>query len=169
MLFEVLTMQRSKRFIIQAVAFFLVFLFLYSILDHLNMPYPEMIAEFGFFLVLGNIVLNIVMSLLSAALLNLSYGLVKLTGKEGKGSFLSFVSVIFGMLTYGCTPCVITFLSMIGISFFVIVLPLAGLPYKFVSLGLLVLGGLWLIYEIKHVKCKIKPKKADGEEHGSIT
>ena len=64
-------------------------------------------------------------------------------------------SVLFGILTYGCTSCVIAFLSVIGITFAVAVLPLAGLPYKLISLGLLIVGFVWLIKEIKTSKCKI--------------
>lgn len=164
MMTQVLAMQRQKRFVIQAIAFFIVFLGLYTLLDFLNSPYAEMKATYGLVLVIGNVLLNIVMASISMVLLNLSSALVKLTGKEGKGTFMSAISVFFGMLTYGCTPCVITFFAMIGISFSVVALPLAGLPYKFISLGLLLLGALWLIYEINHVKCKIKPQRKQNTD-----
>lgn len=152
----ILSMQKEKRFIIQGLIMFALFMILYFMLDKLNMDYSQMIADYGWYLVIINIFMNVFMSLLSAFMWNVSSGLVKLTGKEGKGSFLSGIAYIFGMLTYGCTPCVIAFLSVIGLTFSVAVLPLAGLPYKFVSLGLLVLGLLWLIYETNHVKCKVK-------------
>ncbi len=54
---------------------------------------------------------------------------------------MGILSVIFGIFTYGCTPpCVISFLAVFGISFSVIALPFAGLPYKLISLALLFLG-----------------------------
>lgn len=152
----ILSMQKEKKFIIQGIIVFVLFSVLYFLLDHLNIGYAEMIATYGLYLVLLNIFLNIIMAFLSAFMWNVSTGLVKLTGREGKGSFLSGIAYIFGILTYGCTPCVIALFSTIGLTFSVAILPLAGLPYKFMALGLLVLGLMWLIYETNHVKCKIK-------------
>lgn len=125
-------------------------------LDFLNIGYSEMISDYGFYLVIINVVVNLMMATLSAFMWNVSSGLVELTGKEGKGSFASGFAYIFGLLTYGCTPCVIALFSTIGLTFSVAVLPLAGLPYKFIAFGLLILGLLWLIYESNHIKCKVK-------------
>jgi hypothetical protein len=149
-------MQKEKRYIIQGVIVFSVFLIMYFVLDSLNIGYSEIINTYGIYLAVINILLNIVMAFTSAFMWNISTALVKLTGKEGKGSFFSGIAYIFGMLTYGCTPCVIALFSTIGLTFTVAVLPLAGLPYKFIALGLLLLGFLWLRYEANHVKCKIK-------------
>lgn len=151
----ILSMQKDKKYIIQGMIVFTVFLGLYTLLDSLNIGYVAMINEYGLFLVIGNIILNVIMAFISAFMWNVSTALVKLTGKEGKGSFMSGLAVIFGMLTYGCTPCVIAFFSTIGITFAVAALPLAGLPYKLLALLLLVLGFIWLRYEANHVKCKI--------------
>lgn len=152
----IISMQKEKRYIIQGVIVFSVFLIMYFVLDSLNIGYSEIINTYGIYLAVINIFLNIVMAFTSAFMWNISTALVKLTGKEGKGSFFSGIAYIFGMLTYGCTPCVIALFSTIGLTFTVAVLPLAGLPYKFIALGLLVLGFLWLRYEANHVKCKIK-------------
>ncbi|XFA98534.1 hypothetical protein ACAG96_06635 [Candidatus Izemoplasma sp. B36] len=152
----ILSMQKQKKYIIQGVITFIVFMVLYFVLDFLNMTYNEMIIEYGLFLVVVNIILNIIMSALSAFMWNVSTGLVKLTGREGKGSMLSGLAYLFGLLTYGCTPCVIALFATIGITFSVAALPLAGLPYKFLALVILGLGLVWLIYEANHVKCKVK-------------
>jgi len=152
----ILAMQKEKKYIIQGVIVFILFMVLYFTLDSLNIGYRNMIDDFGVYLVVVNVVLNIIMSLTSAFMWNVSTGLVKLTGKEGKGSFFSGIAYVFGLLTYGCTPCVIALFSTIGLTFSVAILPLAGLPYKFIALALLALGLLWLIYETNHVKCKIK-------------
>ncbi len=156
MLKTIWKMQKTKRFIIQGIIIFIIFIGLYFLLDYLNMPYTEMQAEFGGILVATNIVLNFILAFISTMMMNFSTALVKFNGKEGKGTFLSGLALFFGMLTYGCTPCVVAFFSTIGISFFVLVLPLAGLPYKFISLGILILGSIWLAHEIQHAKCKIK-------------
>jgi len=152
----ILSMQKEKKYIVQGIIVFLVFIGLYTLLDQLNIGYGGMIDEYGSLLVVGNIILNIVMAFISAFMWNVSTALVKLTGKEGKGSFMSGFAVFFGMLTYGCTPCVIALFSTIGITFAVAVLPLAGFPYKLLALLLLILGFFWLKYETNHVKCKIK-------------
>lgn len=152
----ILSMQKEKKYIIQGLIVFIVFMVLYTLLDFLNIGYDGMLEEYGILLVIGNVLLNITMAFISAFMWNVSTGLVKLTGKEGKGSFVSSFAVIFGMLTYGCTPCVIALFSTIGITFAVAVLPLAGLPYKLLALVLLIIGFFWLKYEANHVKCKVK-------------
>ena len=155
MFLTILSMQKERKYIIQGVIVFLLFITLYTVLDYLNIGYELMIEEYGIFLVIGNIFLNILMAFISAFMWNISTALVKLTGKEGKGSFMSGLAVIFGMLTYGCTSCVIAFFSTIGITFAIAALPLAGLPYKLLALVLLIIGFFWLKYETNHVKCKI--------------
>ena len=157
MLSTVLQMQKDKKYLIYGLSFFAVYLVLYTVLDTLNGGYQLMQENFGLWLVVLNIFMNVIMSALSAVMMNLSTAFVKLSGKEGKGSFFSSFAVLFGMLTYGCTSCVIAFFAVIGVTFSVIALPLAGFPYKVLALLLLVVGAVWLIAEIKRGKCKIKP------------
>lgn len=140
---------------LQGFAFFAFFMVIYTMIDGFNLSYPAMQEQYGSYLVAINILLNFMMALLSAMLLNLSTAMAALKGKESKGSNLSFVSVLFGILTYGCTPCVIAFFASVGIAFSVIALPLAGLPYKLISLLLIVIGILWTIREIKFGQCKV--------------
>ncbi len=150
------SMQKEKKYLIQGIIIFTLFFALYILLDHLNIGYAQMIQDYGIYLVIANIILNIIMAFISALMWNISTAMVKITGKEGKGTFMSGFAFLFGMLTYGCTPCVIAFFSTIGLTFAVAVLPLAGLPYKFIALLLLVLGFFWLKYETNHIKCKVK-------------
>jgi hypothetical protein len=160
MIQEAFTRLRHKKNILQAVIFGLVFLFIYGMIDDLNMPYANMIQEYGLLLVILNISLNVLMASGSALMLSLSTIMAQLKGKESVGPNLSFISVLFGILTYGCTPCVIAFFSSIGIAFSVVALPYAGLPYKFISLGLILMGILWTLWEIKNGKCKVKNPKS---------
>ena len=151
-----LNMLKTKKYIIQYLLFLAAFIFIYFLIDYLNMSYRDMISSFGLYLVVINITLNIIMAILSAGLMHLSTAMVEINGKEGKGSSLGFISVLFGILTYGCTSCVISFFASIGIAFSVIALPLAGLPYKFISLFLIVIGIYFIRHQINHAKCKIK-------------
>jgi hypothetical protein len=146
----------KKKYIIQGALFFAVFMIIYTIIDSLNMSYTEMLETYGLYLVIINIGLNIIMSLLSAFLMHLSTSMIELKTSADKGSTLGFISILFGILTYGCTSCVIAFFASIGIAFSVIALPLAGLPYKLISLLLIVLGILFVRYELEHSKCKVK-------------
>lgn len=152
----ILSMQKEKKYLIQGIIVFTLFFGLYVLLDQLNIGYSAMIQDYGLLLVIGNLLLNVIMAGISALMWNISTAMVKITGKEGKGTFMSGFAFLFGMLTYGCTPCVIAFFSTIGLTFAVAVLPLAGLPYKLIALLLLILGFIWLRHETNHIKCKIK-------------
>lgn len=153
---EILRMQKEKKYIIRGLIIFVLFSVLYFILDGLNMDYDMMINDYGMYLVVINVFLNLLMAFISAFMWNVSTALVKLTGREGKGTAMSGIAYFFGLLTYGCTPCVVALFSTIGLTFTVAVLPLAGLPYKLIALVLLIIGFFWLKYESNHVKCKIK-------------
>ena len=156
MLEEAYKLLKTKKYVIQASAFTLLFMVMYTLIDSFNMSYSLMGRTYGTYLVVINILLNLVMAGLSALLMNLSSAMVLLKGKDSVGSNMSFVSILFGIFTYGCTPCVIAFFANIGITFSVFVLPLAGLPYKLVSLLLIGIGLWWTIREIDKGVCKVK-------------
>lgn len=155
MIAEAIKLLKTRKLMVQGLLFFAFFMILYTMIDGFNLSYAAMSQEYGSYLVVTNIALNIAMASLSALLLNLSTAMASLKGKDSKGSNLSFVSVLFGILTYGCTPCVIAFFASVGIAFSVIALPLAGLPYKLISLLLIVIGILWTLREIKSGQCKV--------------
>ncbi len=156
MLSTVIQMQKQKKYILSGFLFFAVFITIYYLLDYLNGGYQEMISDYGLILVIVNIVLNVTMAIISSTMMNFSSAFLSLSGKEGKGTFFGNIAVFFGMLTYGCTSCVISFFATIGITLSVAVLPLAGLPYKLISFLILIIGFVWLVFEIKKGKCKIK-------------
>jgi hypothetical protein len=156
MVSEAVKLMKTKKLLLQGLAFFAFFMVIYTMIDGFNLSYSSMIQQYGLYLVVINIFLNLTMAALSALLLNLSTAMATLKGKESSGSNLSFVSVLFGILTYGCTPCVIAFFASVGIAFSVIALPLAGLPYKLISLLLIIIGILWTLREIKYGQCKVK-------------
>lgn len=156
---EAIKLQKTPKYFIQGLIFFALFMIIFTVLDGLNMTYGEMEGEFGLYLVILNIATNILMSLGSALLMNLSTAMVVLKGKEGKSSTFGSLSVLFGILTYGCTSCVIAFFASIGITFSVIALPFAGYPYKLISLLLISIGLYWMYREIEHGKCNVNLSK----------
>lgn len=142
---------KERKYKIQALVFFLLLMLIYFLLDYLNMPYPSMKSEYGIYLVLINILLNIIMAGFSSILIVASEMMVKAT----KASSLGFWAIIFGLFTYGCTTCLIALFTNIGIVLFVIVLPFAGLPYKLISLVLILLGMYLTLRQFKK-GCKVK-------------
>ncbi len=155
MYLEALKLQKTKKYLIQGTLFFLLFMLIYTIVDSLNMSYGEMTNDFGLYLPILNIFTNVLMAFLSAMLMNLSTAMVTLKGREGVASNVGFLSVLFGILTYGCTGCVIAFFASVGIAFSVIALPLAGFPYKLIAVLLILAGHLLMYREIEHGKCKV--------------
>ncbi|NLW15671.1 MAG: hypothetical protein GX038_05380 [Erysipelothrix sp.] len=140
----------------EGIIFFLFFLLLFTIIDYLNMSYSEMMNTYSKLLVGINISLNVIMALGSAFLMILSSVMIKIKGIEPKGTNMGVISILFGTLTYGCTPCVIALFANFGITFSVIALPFAGLPYKFMTLGLVAIGIAWSLYDINRGACKVK-------------
>ena len=152
----ILSELKKKNYLLIFTFFFLIFISIYTLIDSFNMRYQAMRVEYGLYLVVINIALNIVMASLSALMISMSIAFLRFSGRDHNSTLLSGVSVLFGILTYGCTPCVIAFFAVFGITFSVAVLPLAGLPYKLISLLIIIIGLIWLFYSIKNTKCKIK-------------
>lgn len=164
MLNSVLNKQKQKKYILMNIAFFLFFMAIYTLVDSFNMSYQAMNLQYGTFLPVVNIFLNVVMAVLSTLMITFTSAQFDFTGKESKASNLSFLSVLFGILTYGCTPCVIGFFAAIGISFGVAVLPFAGLPYKFISLAILIGGLLWIVLRMRKAVCPVDFDKPNNED-----
>jgi hypothetical protein len=155
MLTYVLKKQTTPRFLMLNAFYFFFFLGIYTLIDSFNISYSQMALTYGSFLPLVNIGINLLMASLSMAMMGLTSAQFDFSGRESNGSNLSFASVLFGILTYGCTPCVISFFAAIGISFSVAVLPFAGLPYKLISLLLIIIGFVWILFSIRRTVCKI--------------
>ncbi len=151
----IINMQKQTKYIISFFGYSVLFLFIYFMLDYLSGGYRPMINDYGIYLVVINIVVNIFMALISGLMLNFSTALVALTKKKEVLSYTSFISVILGFFTYGCTSCMITFLGAIGISFGVYALPLHNLGYKLLGLAILILAFVIQLIVIKRTKCKI--------------
>jgi hypothetical protein len=157
MINQALSLLKTKKLLLQGAGLVIVFMILYTMIDNLNLPMAQMAVMYGTGLVVLNVLTNLIMALGSAFMLNLSTAMAALKGKESAGSNLSYASILFGILTYGCTPCVIAFLASFGIAFSVIALPMAGYPYKIMSVVLIAIGIAWTLWEIEHSTCKIKP------------
>ena len=156
--------KETKNLWILAGVLALVFV-LYSSLDILQHgSFSAMVENLGIPLLILHAFINLVMASFSAAMISLSQIKLNLTKSEPKGATgIPFLSFIFGLLTFGCAPCVVTFLAAIGISFTPIIFPHGNLLWKLILIGLLALGLAYILYSIEKGTCKIKPKT--NEQH----
>lgn len=164
MLQMVLQKQKSRKYILLNLAYFLFFMVLYTLLDSFNLSYGTIKDTYGMWLVITNWGVNVLMAVLSALMMGFTSAQFDFSGKQSAGSNASYLSVFVGILTYGCTPCVISFFAAIGISFSVVVLPFAGLPYKFISILFLGIGMWWVVRSIAKTTCKIDLETNDKKE-----
>lgn len=136
----------------------IVFFGLYVFLDFEgNTNYSLMTEKFGLGVTFIHILVNILIAFLSAVMVTFSTINYKLTKKEPVGSnALPFITFLFGVLTFGCTSCVVAFLAAVGIAFTPVILPNGNLIWKFAALGIVILGFIWIMYSIKNTKCKVK-------------
>lgn len=158
MLRAVINEARSRNNILYLIGFFLFFFGIYVFLDFEgNTNYTLMIENFGILIVSIHIIINIIIAILSSIMVTFSIINYKLTKIEPKGSnAIPFLTFLFGLLTFGCTGCVIAFLSAVGIAFTPIILPSGNLIWKLVALLFVILGFIWILYSIEHTRCKIK-------------
>lgn len=148
----------TKQNIILFITLFFFFFALYVFLDFEgNTNYAVMTANFGLGITLIHIVMNLIIATLSSIMVGFSIINYRLTKQEPVGSnAIPFLSFILGILTFGCTSCVVAFLSAVGIAFTPIILPNGNLLWKLIAVLFVGLGFLWIMYSIQHTKCKIK-------------
>ena len=158
MLRAVMNEAKSRNNILYLILAFIVFFSLYVFLDFEgNTNYRIMNEEFGMGIVSLHIFINIIIAMLSSTMVIFSIINFKLTKMEPKGSnAIPFFTFIFGLLTFGCTGCVVAFFSAVGIAFTPIILPNGNLLWKLIALILVIVGFTWIMYSIEHTKCKIK-------------
>jgi len=149
---------KSRNYIILLISLFIFFFGLYVFLDFEgNTNYTVMKAEFSLFIVIVHIFINILIAVMTSIMVTFSIINYNLTKMEPKGSnAIPFLTFIFGLLTFGCTSCVVAFLAAVGIAFSPLVLPNGNLIWKFVALLFVSLGFIWIMYSIQHTKCKIR-------------
>lgn len=154
---------KSKKNIYTLILIFIFFLGLYIFLDFEgNTNYSVMTENFGLPIVVLHVFINILIAVLSARMMLFSIINYRLNQSEPIGSnAIPFVTWLFGLLTFGCTGCVVAFFSSVGIAFTPIILPQGNLLWKLIALGLVIIGYIYIMYSLEHSKCQIKSKKAE--------
>lgn len=146
----------QNKILISALFFF--FLGLYIFLDFEGSTnYTIMTRNFGLPITMIHIIINILIAILSSIMVSFSIINYKLTNTEPVGSnAIPLLTFLFGILTFGCTSCVVAFLGAVGIAFSPVVLPNGNLLWKLVALGFVIIGFIWILYSIQHSTCKLK-------------
>ena len=144
------------------IGLFGFFLGLYTFLDFEgNTNYVVMTNNFGLGIVSIHVIINVIIAVLSSIMVTFSIINFKLYNSEPVGSNATpFFTFIFGLLTFGCTGCVVAFFSAVGIAFTPIILPSGNMLWKVLALLLTVIGYFWIRYSIKNNKCKVQKQKA---------
>ena len=151
---------KTKKNILIFIGLFIFFFGLYVFLDFEgNTNYIVMTEDFGLLIVLTHVFINIIIAILSSRMMTLSIINYNLYKSEPIGNnAIPFFTFIFGLLTFGCTGCVVAFFSAVGIAFTPMILPHGNLLLKSAALILVILGYIWVLYSIKNNKCKVNKK-----------
>ncbi len=149
--------QKERKFI---QLFFIMWAFVYGLYLFLDVLYygsfNVMVNSLSSGLIVVHQITNLVIAGIATVMLSFSQIQLVLTKKEPLGgNSIPFSSFIFGLLTFGCAPCVITFLSVIGIAFTPLVLPFGNLVWKLILLAFMGLGMAFVIKRIQNTACKI--------------
>ncbi len=150
--------QKERKFI---QLFILMWAFMYGLYAFLDVLYygsfQEMLQTLSPGLVVIHQLTNLTIAFIVSVMLSFSQIQLILTKKEPLGgTSIPFFSFIFGLLTFGCAPCVITFLSVVGIAFTPIVLPFGNLVWKLILLSLMGLGVAFVLRRIQNTACTLK-------------
>ena len=149
--------QKERKFI---QLFILMWAFVYGLYLFLDVLYygsiNAMVNSLSPGLIVVHQITNLVIAGIATVMLSFSQIQLVLTKKEPLGgNSIPFSSFIFGLLTFGCAPCVITFLSVIGIAFTPLVLPFGNLVWKLILLAFMGLGMAFVMKRIQNTVCKI--------------
>jgi len=100
---------------------------------------------FGGLYLTGMIVLNVLLSLVSAILMVQSYRMLK-ARRDGAttGACTTGGSILVGFLAFACPGCPLPLLGTLGITFFATSLPLYGLEFKLVALAMVAGALVWI-------------------------
>jgi hypothetical protein len=136
------------------VFFFVTFLLLYTTLDFLNQGgYYEMYVNSSILIVMMHVILNIVISFIAAY----TQDNAKVINLQRKNlTNLSVAGLGLGIITFGCTPCVVSFFLTFGITITLFVSPVATLFFKIIALLITICGYIITKYYLSKYGCKIK-------------
>ncbi len=150
--------QQTKKNLLMWLGIFVFIFALYIFFDILaNNSIAEMIAAIGLGMFVLHMGINLLLALLTSSMISLTQINLTMNKREPVGSnSIPLFSFLFGLLTFGCTPCVIAFLGAIGIAFTPLVLGPANIIWKIILLLLIVVAYMYILNRIHKTTCKPK-------------
>jgi len=155
----ILQQHKQPKSLLINLGFFLTFLLIYVLLDiNGNESYANLLALEGMTTLVLHILFTLLLSVASSIVMTWSYLSIQLFKKDNVVTNIPFLGVAIGFLTFGCTPCVVAFLSIFGITFVPLILPMANLLFKVLTLILIVFSGALTWYFVnKGCNVSIEP------------
>jgi len=158
---QLLLMQhKTRKGLLINTGFFAAFLLIYVLLDiNGNEGYGNLLALEGMTTLVLHIIMTVLLAIASSIVITWSYLSVQLFKKDVVATNIPFLGVAIGFVTFGCTPCVVAFLSIFGITFVPLLLPMANLLFKVLVFLLIVASGAITLYFVQK-GCNIEPQKS---------
>ena len=158
---QLLLMQhKTRKGLLINAGFFAAFLLIYVLLDiNGNEGYGNLLALEGMTTLVLHIIMTVLLAIASSIVITWSYLSVQLFKKDVVATNIPFLGVAIGFFTFGCTPCVVAFLSIFGITFVPLLLPMANLLFKVLVFLLIVASGALTLYYVQK-GCNIEPQKS---------
>lgn len=156
MIHLILQEQKKLKNIIILASVFVGLLLIYTFFDNFGFQSYYTLGEaFGYNVVVQTIVLNVLISLISAFTISITVINFRFNNTLTSGSLFASIGNVFGLIFTGCATCGLSLLGAIGVSLGVSVLP-GAVKYKFFALLVIILGLIIVIYLINTSTCKIK-------------
>ena len=153
----ILQQHKEPKSLLINLGFFLTFLLIYVLLDiNGNESYANLLALEGMSTLVLHIIFTLLLAFASSVVMTWSYLSIQLFKKDNVVTNIPFLGVAIGFLTFGCTPCVVAFLSIFGITFVPLILPMANLLFKVLTLMLIVFSGALTWYFVNK-GCEVNP------------
>jgi hypothetical protein len=113
-------------------------------------PFQYFVAHFGGMYVALRVVLDVLISLLSAVVISLTIDQYRKGNRFLTGSVCSTGgTMLFGFAVFGCPSCVLPIAGTFGVLFSSSTLPLFGFEFKIIALLLMLGTLLWLLRRLK--------------------
>jgi hypothetical protein len=155
----VLMQHKSKRGLLINAGFFAAFLLIYVLLDiNGNEGYANLLALEGMTTLVLHLIMTGLLAIASSVVITWSYLSVQLFKRDVAATNIPFLGVAIGFFTFGCTPCVVAFLSIFGITFVPLLLPMANLLFKVLVFFLILASGAITYYYVQK-GCQINPQQ----------
>jgi hypothetical protein len=157
MLTVVFQQQKQKKNILILLSIFGLLLALYTFLDNYGFQSYTILGDaFGYNVVVSTIVLNILLSALSAFTISITLINYRLQNAMTSGSIFASIGNVFAVIFSGCASCGLSLFGALGVAIGLPVITPGAVKYKFFALLIILLGLIIVLYVIQTSVCKIK-------------